>query len=314
MTLYDLVDGWLESEHCPANYPGTYTHEEYCKGLRDYAKESDFELAEADVQLAVGIYEKYCATAKREYIPWEEYDEADKLRDIPFFTVAELKREQEQTDNLLKEMKQEGIRILTQEEAQAFFDSNSNDVRGRYNPEITRALVLDKGKDGKWTYIAIDNSTSDAWTEEFTTIQAAKKWLDGASLEEANAFELVQTKNTHGEKSLEELSNEPIQGETNIGGVRVIVDPRLKDVTYNEAVNYIDYCDKHKSNKGDRVTEIVLKPESGDNISIDWTVKPLPFTRIRRITGYLVGDLDRWNNAKKAEMRDRVKHTNTMGR
>lgn len=32
------------------------------------------------------------------------------------------------------------------------------------------------------------------------------------------------------------------------------------------------------------------------------------FERIRRITGYLVGSLDRWNNAKKAEERDRVKH------
>ena len=33
------------------------------------------------------------------------------------------------------------------------------------------------------------------------------------------------------------------------------------------------------------------------------------FERIRRITGYLVGTLDRFNNAKKAEVRDRVKHT-----
>ncbi len=34
----------------------------------------------------------------------------------------------------------------------------------------------------------------------------------------------------------------------------------------------------------------------------------MPFERIRRITGYLVGTTDRWNNAKKAELRDRVKH------
>lgn len=32
------------------------------------------------------------------------------------------------------------------------------------------------------------------------------------------------------------------------------------------------------------------------------------FERIRRITGYLVGTLDRWNDAKRAEERDRVKH------
>jgi len=32
------------------------------------------------------------------------------------------------------------------------------------------------------------------------------------------------------------------------------------------------------------------------------------FERIRRITGYLTGTLDKWNNAKRAEERDRVKH------
>lgn len=32
------------------------------------------------------------------------------------------------------------------------------------------------------------------------------------------------------------------------------------------------------------------------------------FERIRRVTGYLVGGLDRFNDAKRAEERDRVKH------
>ena len=32
------------------------------------------------------------------------------------------------------------------------------------------------------------------------------------------------------------------------------------------------------------------------------------FERIRRITGYLVGTTDRWNNAKKQELEQRVKH------
>lgn len=32
------------------------------------------------------------------------------------------------------------------------------------------------------------------------------------------------------------------------------------------------------------------------------------FERIRRITGYLVGTIDRFNDGKKAEVRDRVKH------
>lgn len=37
--------------------------------------------------------------------------------------------------------------------------------------------------------------------------------------------------------------------------------------------------------------------------------KNVRFERIRRITGYLVGTTDRWNDAKKAELRDRVRHT-----
>lgn len=36
--------------------------------------------------------------------------------------------------------------------------------------------------------------------------------------------------------------------------------------------------------------------------------KGIKFDRIRRITGYLTGNLDTWNNAKKKEEHDRVKH------
>lgn len=36
--------------------------------------------------------------------------------------------------------------------------------------------------------------------------------------------------------------------------------------------------------------------------------KDVKFERIRRITGYLVGTMDKWNDAKKAEEHDRVKH------
>jgi len=35
----------------------------------------------------------------------------------------------------------------------------------------------------------------------------------------------------------------------------------------------------------------------------------VPFQRIRRITGYLVGDLSRFNDAKRAEVNDRIKHS-----
>ncbi len=46
----------------------------------------------------------------------------------------------------------------------------------------------------------------------------------------------------------------------------------------------------------------------GDFVDLHYHFEPLPFERIRRITGYLVGTMDRWNNAKKSEEADRVKH------
>lgn len=36
--------------------------------------------------------------------------------------------------------------------------------------------------------------------------------------------------------------------------------------------------------------------------------KGIHFERIRRITGYLVGTVERWNNAKQDELKDRVIH------
>lgn len=46
----------------------------------------------------------------------------------------------------------------------------------------------------------------------------------------------------------------------------------------------------------------------GDYVNMRYHLKPQPIERIRRITGYLVGTLDRFNDAKKAEEHDRVKH------
>lgn len=46
----------------------------------------------------------------------------------------------------------------------------------------------------------------------------------------------------------------------------------------------------------------------GEYVELAYHYQNQPFHRIRRITGYLVGTLDRFNNAKRAEERDRVKH------
>ena len=46
----------------------------------------------------------------------------------------------------------------------------------------------------------------------------------------------------------------------------------------------------------------------GDEVELEYDLGSRPFQRIRRITGYLVGTMDRFNNAKRAEEQDRVKH------
>jgi len=46
----------------------------------------------------------------------------------------------------------------------------------------------------------------------------------------------------------------------------------------------------------------------GEFANVHTNLGKKPFERIRRITGYLVGTLDRFNDAKAAEERQRVKH------
>ena len=61
------------------------------------------------------------------------------------------------------------------------------------------------------------------------------------------------------------------------------------------------YPDKHL-----RAIDLEL---DGGYINAKYHFSDEPFQRIRRITGYLVGTLDRFNNAKRAEEKARVKHT-----
>lgn len=52
--------------------------------------------------------------------------------------------------------------------------------------------------------------------------------------------------------------------------------------------------------------ELVEIHVDGDEVELK--MQPVPFERIRRITGYLVGTTDRWNDAKLAELNERVTH------
>ena len=61
---------------------------------------------------------------------------------------------------------------------------------------------------------------------------------------------------------------------------------------------------------GDKLVGLKINVENDDEVTLTYILKNnVPFERIRRITGYLVGTLDKWNDAKRAEERDRVKHT-----
>lgn len=62
--------------------------------------------------------------------------------------------------------------------------------------------------------------------------------------------------------------------------------------------------------EGRRVVELsIRRTDNPDEYGITPVFERVPFQRIRRITGYLVGDLGRFNDAKRAEVEDRVKHT-----
>lgn len=94
-----------------------------------------------------------------------------------------------------------------------------------------------------------------------------------------------------------------------------IVDGVAVDIAYAHAddapVSDIEiraYLDRgNAQHPNSAVTGLVLEVE-GDDVAIRYELAPAPFDRIRRITGYLVGTMDRWNDAKTAEEADRVKH------
>ena len=70
------------------------------------------------------------------------------------------------------------------------------------------------------------------------------------------------------------------------------------------------YIEMAKDKYGDKLVGLKIEVENDDEVTLTYILKnDVPFERIRRITGYLVGTLDKWNDAKRAEERDRVKHT-----
>ena len=79
----------------------------------------------------------------------------------------------------------------------------------------------------------------------------------------------------------------------------------ISDVPHEEIQGYIDYA--RKKYPDEIIDEIIINLD-GEFVDLEIHKHSIPFARIRRITGYLVGTLDRFNNGKRAEERDRVKH------
>lgn len=72
----------------------------------------------------------------------------------------------------------------------------------------------------------------------------------------------------------------------------------------DELKNYVEYVRERVPN----VEKINVALCADGCVDLNYTVHDIPFERIRRITGYLSGDLTTWNNAKRSEEKDRVKH------
>ena len=85
--------------------------------------------------------------------------------------------------------------------------------------------------------------------------------------------------------------------------INIVGEPVSRD----ELKAYTQYGEEKYSDR--EITAITINAQ-GEMVDLKFEFAPVtPFVRIRRITGYLVGTLDRFNNGKRSEERDRVKHS-----
>ena len=89
-----------------------------------------------------------------------------------------------------------------------------------------------------------------------------------------------------------------------IKNVNITADDSL-GVDEDEAARYVDYVRKQT---GRPVKEIIVTDAGNGDVNLHYELQTEKFERIRRITGYLVGTIDRWNDAKRCEEVERIKH------
>lgn len=73
------------------------------------------------------------------------------------------------------------------------------------------------------------------------------------------------------------------------------------EIPQDEVERYKAYAEEH--HPGTYMLDIAV-----DGEMVDLTFYVVPFQHVQRITGYLTGDVSRWNDAKREELGDRVKH------
>ncbi|MEG0314482.1 MAG: anaerobic ribonucleoside-triphosphate reductase [Erysipelotrichaceae bacterium] len=78
-----------------------------------------------------------------------------------------------------------------------------------------------------------------------------------------------------------------------------------EDLSDNEYCAYIAHIKNNNPRQSVEYLDLVFE---ADDVNMSYRLRPVHFEKIRRITGYLVGTMDHWNNAKTAEESDRVKH------
>ncbi len=104
----------------------------------------------------------------------------------------------------------------------------------------------------------------------------------------------------------------------------ITIDPGQSRIPESDGVKYVftnfdpspeeraAYTAYAKAKYGSPLKEVeftaVKESDGSDYVDLKVHMRQEGFQRVRRITGYLTGTVDRWNSAKQAEEHDRVKH------
>lgn len=86
-----------------------------------------------------------------------------------------------------------------------------------------------------------------------------------------------------------------------INNIPVAIRGNISNEELSIYLSQLQAKQKYKIIKADVVVD-------GDHVDVKYQVERVPFERIRRITGYLVGSMSKWGDGKRAEEKDRTKH------